>query len=283
MVIKKYLFILSFLSLVIAQDKWYQIHGSRQFSISGVAKFEKGFLVVHDNKKKKQPRISYLDKSFKLRKLVWPEPKLPYDLEALHKMPHYTNKFIAMESTGKAYLFFVDPFDFRIELIQTFTLPGISNKMNLEGLAVFNSAQGQVFIYGDRGSNKRSSTLITALYEPTNHNIYEVNKFVIELPFPENDKRNIADLAIDNNGGVWTSATSDPGNDGPFQTAIYHIGQMSNVGTFNFNHPSLLKPLMIIDNQKVEAMIFNKERLILMTDNENFGATFLQIKELLND
>ncbi|MFL3026650.1 MAG: hypothetical protein ACJZZ8_04080 [Candidatus Neomarinimicrobiota bacterium] len=283
MVIKKYLFILSFLSLVIAQDKWYQIHGSRQFSISGVAKFEKGFLVVHDNKKKKQPRISYIDKSFKLRKLVWPEPKLPYDLEALHKMPHYTNKFIAMESTGKAYLFFVDPFDFRIELIQTFTLPGISNKMNLEGLAVFNSAQGQVFIYGDRGSNKRSSTLITALYEPTNHNIYEVNKFVIELPFPENDKRNIADLAIDNNGGVWTSATSDPGNDGPFQTAIYHIGQMSNVGTFNFNHPSLLKPLMIIDNQKVEAMIFNKERLILMTDNENFGATFLQIKELLND
>lgn len=283
MVIKKYLFILSFLSLVIAQDKWYQIHGSRQFSISGVAKFEKGFLVVHDNKKKKQPRISYLDKSFKLRKLVWPEPKLPYDLEALHKMPHYTNKFIAMESTGKAYLFFVDPFDFRIELIQTFTLPGISNKMNLEGLAVFNSAQGQVFIYGDRGSNKRSSTLITALYEPANHNIYEVNKFVIELPFPENDKRNIADLAIDNNGGVWTVATSDPGNDGPFQTAIYHIGQMSNVGTFNFNHPSLLKPLMIIDNQKVEAMIFNKERLILMTDNENFGATFLQIKELLND
>ena len=282
MVIKKYLFILSFLSLVIAQDKWYQIHGSRQFSISGVAKFEKGFLVVHDNKKKKQPRISYLDKSFKLRKLVWPEPKLPYDLEALHKMPHYTNKFIAMESTGKAYLFFVDPFDFRIELIQTFSLPGISNKMNLEGLAVFNSAQGQVFIYGDRGSNKRSSTLITALYEPTNHNIYEVNKFVIELPFPENDKRNIADLAIDNNGGVWTVATSDPGNDGPFQTAIYHIGQMSNVGTFNFNHPSLLKPLMIIDNQKVEAMIFNKERLILMTDNENFGATFLQIKELLN-
>jgi hypothetical protein len=74
MVINKYLFIFSFLSLAIAQDKWYQIHGSRQFSISGVAKFEKGFLVVHDNKKKKQPRISYLDKSFKLRKLVWPEP-----------------------------------------------------------------------------------------------------------------------------------------------------------------------------------------------------------------
>ncbi len=29
MVIKKYLFILSFLSLVIAQDKWYQVHAGR--------------------------------------------------------------------------------------------------------------------------------------------------------------------------------------------------------------------------------------------------------------
>ena len=100
----KYLLIFALFSLVLSQDRWIQIHGSRQFSISGMAKFEKGFLVVHDNKKKKQARISYLDKSFKLRKLVWPESKLPYDLEALHKMPNYSNKFIAMESTGKAYI-----------------------------------------------------------------------------------------------------------------------------------------------------------------------------------
>ena len=279
----KYLLIFTLFSLVVSQDRWIQIHGSRQFSISGMAKFEKGFLVVHDNKKKKQARISYLDKSFKLRKLVWPEPKLPYDLEALHKMPNYSNKFIAMESTGKAYIFLIDPFDFRIELLQTLTLPGITNKMNLEGLAVYNSAQGQIFIYGDRGSDKRSSTLITAFYEPDNHKIYEVNKFVIDLPVPKNDKRNIADLTIDNNGAVWTSATSDPGNDGPFKTAIYQIGQMSNVGTFNFNHPSLLKPLIMIDNQKVEAMLFDKGELILMTDNENLGATYFRIKEVLND
>ena len=198
-------------------------------------------------------------------------------------MPNYSNKFIAMESTGKAYIFLIDPFDFRIELLQTLTLPGITNKMNLEGLAVYNSAQGQIFIYGDRGSDKRSSTLITAFYEPDNHKIYEVNKFVIDLPVPKNDKRNIADLTIDNNGAVWTSATSDPGNDGPFKTAIYQIGQMSNVGTFDFNHPSLLKPLIMIDNQKVEAMLFDKGELILMTDNENLGATYFRIKEVLND
>ncbi|GIS47799.1 MAG: hypothetical protein Ct9H90mP20_4690 [Candidatus Neomarinimicrobiota bacterium] len=48
-------------------------------------------------------------------------------------MPNYSNKFIAMESTGKAYIFLIDPFDFRIELLQTLTLPGITSKMNLEG------------------------------------------------------------------------------------------------------------------------------------------------------
>mgnify|MGYP001159858775 FL=1 len=283
MVIKNYLTYLILLVSVQAQNDWNKVHESRRFSISGVAQFEKGFLVVHDNKKKDQPRISYLDKSLNLRKLIWPEPKLPYDLEALHKVPEFRNKFIAMESTGKAYLFYVDPFDFRIEIVQTFTLPGISNKMNLEGFAIFNSAQGQIFLYGDRGSNKRNSTLITAFYDPSNHNIYEVNKFEIELPIPKKSKRNIADLTIDINGGVWTSATSDPGNNGPFKTAIYQIGQMNNTGTFDFNHPSLLSPLMVIENQKVEAMIFDKGDLILMTDNENYGATYLRIKKAFNE
>ena len=58
---------------------------------------------------------------------------------------------------------------------------------------------------------------------------------------------------------------------------------MNNTGTFDFNHPSLLSPLMVIENQKVEAMIFDKGDLILMTDNENFGATFLRINETLNE
>ena len=280
---KKYLIYLLLFYSVEAQNDWRKVHGARQYSISGVAKFEKGFLVVHDNKKKNQPRISYLDNSLRLRKLIWPEPLLPYDLEALHKMPGFKNKFITMESTGKVYIFYVDPFNFRIEIVQTFTLPGISSKMNLEGFAIYNSAQGQILLYGDRGSNKRSSTLITAFYNPANHNIYEVNKFEIELPIPRKSKRNIADLTIDINGGVWTSATSDPGNNGPFKTAIYQIGQMNNTGTFDFNHPSLLNPLMVIENQKVEAMIFDEGDLILMTDNENFGATFLRIRETLNE
>ena len=63
---KKYLIYLLLVLSVKAQNDWRKVHGSRQYSISGVAQFEKGFLVVHDNKKKSQPRISYLYKSLRL-------------------------------------------------------------------------------------------------------------------------------------------------------------------------------------------------------------------------
>ena len=275
----KHLIAIILTTFVHTQPSWLTIHGSRQFSISGVASFENGFLVVHDNKKMKQPRLSYLDRSLKLRKLIWPETNLPYDLEALHLMPGFANKFVAMESTGKAYIFLVDPFDFRIEILSTITLPGISNKMNLEGFAVFQSAQGTVFIYGDRGSNKRKSTLITAFFDPQNNKIDTIEKFIIDLPIPKKSKRNIADIAIDKNGAVWTVATSDPGNNGPFKSAIYQIGHLNNVGTFNYNHPDLLKPLIVIDEQKIEAMMFKDNELVLMTDNENNGSSYFSIKE----
>ena len=280
MELMKYLLLIILTSFLSGQSDWIQIHGSRQFSISGVARFENGYIVVHDNKKKKQPRLSFLERSYKLRKLIWPEPNLPYDLEAVHLMPGFSNKFIAMESTGKAYIFLVDPFDFRVELLNTFTLPGITSKMNLEGFAVYQSAQGIIFIYGDRGSEKRKSTLITSFYSAEKNKINVIEKFIIDLPVPKKAKRNIGDLAIDRNGAVWTAATSDPGNNGPFKSAIYQIGQLNNVGTFNYNHPTLLKPLLIVDNQKVEAMTFENNELILMTDNENFGSSLFIIKEV---
>ena len=107
---------------------------------------------------------------------------------------------------------------------------------------------------------------------------YDIKAYKIDMPIPKTNKRNIADLAINSEGEIWSSATSDPGDDGPFSTAIYEIGTINNVGKFNLIHPNLQKPLMIFSDQKVEAITFKKRDLILMTDNENFGSTFLLIK-----
>ena len=62
-----------FLSL----SPWKSIHWQRIYSVSGVAAFKDGFLVVHDNKKKNQPRVSFIDKKYQITPLVWPDPELP--------------------------------------------------------------------------------------------------------------------------------------------------------------------------------------------------------------
>ena len=160
----KLLFFLLPIFLLSQKDGWQQIHNSREYSISGVAAFKDGYLVVHDNKKKNQPRVSYLDDELVITQLIWPEPELPYDLEAAVALPRKLNRFIFMESTGKCYEVSVDQNDFRMDVLHTFTLPGLKSKMNLEGLTIFPSGQGRVFIYGDRGSDTRISTLFTAFF-----------------------------------------------------------------------------------------------------------------------
>lgn len=258
-------------------DDWKTIHGDRLYSVSGIAPFKDRYMVVHDNKKKGQPRISYIDWDFKIHPIAWPEAKLPYDLEAIVTIPGYENRFILMESTGICYELTIDPATLWTKLIHSFTLPDLKPNMNLEGLTIYPSGQGLVFIYGDRGSDKRKSTLFTAFFNPKKRSFYEVNQFTFDLPKPKKHKRNIADLALKADGSVWTSATSDPGNNGPFTTAIYELGEINHAGTFTPIHPELQQPIMEFGGQKVEAMMFHKGHLVFMTDNENFGATFKQL------
>ena len=116
----KLIFILIFSSLYAQNLNWQKIHDEREYSISGVSKFKDGFIVVHDNKKRDQARISYIDEELKIINLIWPEKKLPIDLEAVIQIPGIINRYILMESDGKCFEVAIDPIDFRIELIHTF-------------------------------------------------------------------------------------------------------------------------------------------------------------------
>ena len=80
-----------------------KIHDEREYSVSGIARFNNGYLVVHDNKRKNQARVSHINDELKITKLIWPETLLPFDLEAIAALPNKSNHFILMESTGKCY------------------------------------------------------------------------------------------------------------------------------------------------------------------------------------
>ena len=275
-----YIFFMTFLfgnliSKDLVEEKWIKISPLREFSISGVAPFYNNFIVVHDNKKANQARVSMLDKKNNLTLLSWPELKLPFDLEAIYLIPGTKNEFLIMESRGYCYRISINSETNVIKILNKFKLPKLTKKMNLEGLALhkYSNSKNDLIkiIYGDRGSNTRESTLFVGNYDFVKGIVTNVELFQFSVKEPVSHRRNISDLAIDKNNNLWCSATSDPSNDGPFETKIYVIGHLNNNGTFN-----LRKKLLVtrsIKEQKVEAITFYNGKFFLMTDNEKMGST----------
>ncbi len=268
-------FILSSTTLTMGQNEWVQLHNDPEFTISGVAQFNNGYIVVHDNKRKDQPRVSFINKNNEIKQMTWPKNKLPFDLEGVVRLPGFKNQFIMMESSGICYRVFIEPIHYSLAIINVFKLPNIKHYMNLEGLSIFDVDSKYKIIYGDRGSMTRKSVLLIAMYDPSIDFISDIESYTINLPEPKHHKRNIADLTIDDRNILWTSATSDPGDNGPFETMLYEIGEFNLTG--KFTPYNIDKPLFSFSGQKVEAMVFKEPHIILMTDNESLGSTFYNI------
>ena len=176
-----------------------------------------------------------------------------------------------MESTGVCYRIVLDETAEQIKIEGKFKLPGLNKSMNLEGVALFESDENIKIFYGDRGSNTRPSTLFHADYNVQEDDVKVVGSYSLTLLEQMPEKRNIADLVFDESGNLWSSATSDPGNDGPFETRIFRIGKISKQGYFTLEKP--LKSKKTFKNEKVEAMTVSEDGILLLTDNENFGSS----------
>ena len=105
-------------------ERWEQISNQRIFSVSGLVHHKNGFLIVHDNKKENQPRISFF-KNNKISTLIWPDSSLPYDLEAISIIPSFKNQYILMESTGKCYKIKIEQRNNQITLMNILTISQI--------------------------------------------------------------------------------------------------------------------------------------------------------------
>ena len=158
------LIILSTTAFTMCQNEWVQLHDDPEFTISGVAQFNNGYIVVHDNKIMGQARVSFINNKNDFNQLVWPKNTLPYDLEGLARLPDSENQFIMMESTGTCYRVLIDSAHFKITIINIFELPMLKEDMNLEGINVFKNDSYYKIAYGDRGSNIKESILFTADY-----------------------------------------------------------------------------------------------------------------------
>lgn len=270
-----------------AQD-WRPVRGGIPFGISGMALIEQqtnflNFLIVHDNKKSNQGRLAIITIKGKNQPeylaLNWPsQAEFPQDLEALTSIPGTENMaFIALNSTGKAYYLQLEPDKKTISVIKTFNLPAVPQKNNYEAFSLQNIDNKLVAIWAHRGEGEQPATIYWGGLDLAKSQIVLTGSANLKVPFPSHDVRHISDIKVDSAGVVFISATSDPGDEGPFQSAVYIAGSLGYSGNkIVFTQNPQLVPLYRTNYHKIEALELIPGAaggVIVGTDDENFGSS----------
>ncbi|MEO8071804.1 MAG: hypothetical protein ABI891_15285 [Acidobacteriota bacterium] len=268
-------------------NQWRPVSGSRHDNISGMALVEHEgnktvFIIVNDNKKKEQNHAALVTiegrNAPKYQPLGWIGDDVGVDFEAVSSVPSAKNEFMALTSTGRVFHIALDRENNSVKVLKSFDVPQIPAKHDFEGFALQKVNNILLAIWADRGLDAKPAQLFWSRFDLQSDAFAgETTSTFVKVPYPIGNTRHISDLKIDQSGAVFISSASDPGNDGPFSSAIYFAG------TFNFcsapkisfiGSPTLTR-LFRFDYHKVEAIEFVPGAdggMAFGTDDENLGA-----------
>jgi hypothetical protein len=226
-------------------------------------------LVVHDAKGAGGKRLGIVtidpkaSSSVNYRPLDWPaQTAPPDDLEAVSSLPGQPGHFLAVSSSGQLFWLEVAGDVVKVvpgALLTEFMSPRPQSGVNIEGLSV-QEVRGQVVIvWGHCGGGKEQGILYYGLLHLKSKQItgaVKTKPIEVNYPSPTDPRtRHIADLKVDEKGVVWASATSDPGDFGPFASAIYNLGELDTSKTsIGFKQNPDQKPSWTFEKHKVEAI-----------------------------
>jgi hypothetical protein len=265
---------------------WTQVRPGILYAVSGMALLQQQgdrteFLVVHDNKWIDEPRlgvVTAVDGKVTYRALAWPKgANYPVDLESISAVPEQTGQFLALTSGGR--LFWLGVANGKVVVRATFMLPELPREANLEGFSAQRLGDRLVAVWGHRGAGVQPGILFWGLLDLENKQITAVSKTNLTVPFPSPSDRNtrhISDLKLDVDGVVWGAAANDPGDDGPFVSAIYTLGvlRVLQPQTLQFEPDTHLTRLWTFQ-KKVEALELvpgPQGAIAFGTDDENNGG-----------
>ena len=260
-------------------ERWIYISGKRELSVSGIATTtsEDTYLVVHDNKKKGQLRAGLVNLSADslYRGLGWPVKDLPIDLEALTNISGMKDQYIAMGSWGFCYWLSLDLSTNRLNLIKEFKIPGSGPPLNLESLVLWFAGDSWYIAWAHRGSVKEPSILFWGSIDLFAEvvTIHKEDSIFVNVPWPILDKRHMSDIDLDSGGILWAAATSDPGDNGPYESGIYKIGKFQKQNDkMEFFIADSFPKQFVFQRNKVEALTIDGNKTVFATDDENLGA-----------
>lgn len=273
--------------------------GISGIAVSGTAGTADGgvqALVVRDNKKPDENRIAsvgYHDgEDPEVVPLDWKGGALPSDLEALTGVPGEEGGYLAATSSGTAYHLRVA--DGTAKVVDTFTLPAVESGEEIESLTLGTppssaaaTAGGKpsheaklVAVWGGRGEDDRPGTLHAApvSFDPAGRSHFgEVESAEVRAPYPTEHVRHASDAGLTESGALIVSSASDPGDDGPFDSAVYAAGRvsLSDSGAVVLSVAKDPEVLKKFEKHKVEALdcLPGSGRAVLGTDDENDGGS----------
>ena len=223
---------------------------------SGMATLgDQSYVVVYDIKNFKEgvrlAMIEVTDETIKvspIRISDWGEEGRSSDLESICKIPGTTNEYFIAESgnwegnLGRIFHIQVDTATLSAKVLGTTKLPykNINNPEvvgdQYESMSCLPYSESErILILGERGGSEINprGNIKWGIYNLSTHELKfsDAGMEGINVNAPgnwtdEKNKRDITDLHIDTEGGIWSVASEDTGDVGPFYSVIYKVGQL---------------------------------------------------------
>lgn len=256
--------------------------------ISGLVALEspdscRRFIAVHDFKKKGQPRLSILSMkpsaNLRVEFLKWPERNvLPIDLEAITAIPSLSpSNVIVVASSGNAYHCEIDIDGLKVRVAKEFVLPNIRADLNLEGFSLQYFGEVLYGVWGHRGKDEEPGMLYWAQFRLDRYTFSDLDSSEVVSPLVAlKEIRHISDLRVDQNGSIFISSASDPGDDGPFSSELYLVGKFqfedSRLTLRRDGPPRLLARYPHNKVEAIEIIPGAHKSIVVGSDDENHGA-----------
>ncbi|MCK2237862.1 MULTISPECIES: hypothetical protein [unclassified Crossiella] len=263
-------------------DPWQRVGADILSGVSGAVVVDRedgriDSLIVRDNKKPGQNRIARVRQSAgktpKVEPLEW-RGELPVDLESIEPVPGRRGEFLVLGSAGKGFQIRVSGGE--AVVLRTFQVPTGLAGDDYESFQLASVGGRTVALWADRGQDSRPGTLYAAEFDLDKLTFGPKRSAEIRVPYPKAKVRHVSDLVVLANGELLISSASDPGDDGPFDSALYSAGRVS-VGDNGVRLEVAKQPrgLGAYAGHKIEAVTCVSSscaELLLGTDDENAGG-----------
>ena len=260
-----------------ADAAWQPLGPQRERTVSGLARDGDGFVVVHDNKHAGEPRMAFLSprngvSGLEYRALSWHGAPLPVDLEAIVREPGDARAFLAATSRGDFFRVLL-----REDTAQATTLASLPCTDEIEGLDVWSIEARLCLIWAERGEDRRPATLSWGWFDAHSGTVTGLSKTTLAMPSLGAHTRHVSDLRVTPAGALVVSSATDPGNRGPFSSAVWEAGQFRAVeGAITFQPAAPPRRLHFAAGQKIEAIEWISPGVMALgADNEDLGGAIL--------